>query len=108
MESSLQAGEPRLASMFAIFTRLAGDEAVPRRESLPAGGRPSGNWPGGGLTATRRAIVAIPLVLGFVTLFVFLAMTSPAAHGCGPVAGLRAAVVAPARSCQAAPGSPSR
>ena len=107
IESALQVREPRLASMFAIFTRLARDEAVPRTESLRAETRLPWNWLGG-LTATPRAIVAIPLILGFMVLFVFLAMNRSAAHACGPVAGLHAAAVAQARSCQAAPGSPGR
>jgi hypothetical protein len=107
IESALQAGEPRLASMFAIFTRLARDEAAPRRESLRAETRVAGGWLGG-LTATPRAIVAIPLVLGFMALLVFLAMNRPAAHACGLAGGLRAAAVAQARSCQAAAESPAR
>lgn len=107
IESTLQAREPRLASMFAIFARLARDEAVPRTESLRAGTCRPWSWLGG-LTATPRVIVAIPLVFGFMVLLVFLAvMTSPAVHGCGHPAGLAAAAVAQSRSCQVAPG-PSR
>jgi len=94
MESALQACEPRLASMFAIFTRLTRAEAVPRTESLPAGAR----------FARIRRFVAIPLVLGYVALFVFLAVTSPAVHGCGQMAGLHSAAAAQSRSCQPAPG----
>jgi hypothetical protein len=104
MDSALQACEPRLASMFAIFTRLNRDEAVPRTESLPAGARYRWNR----LTAAQHAMVAVPLVLGLVALFVFLAMATPAARSCGPVAGLRAAAVAQARSCQAMLEPPSR
>jgi hypothetical protein len=107
IESALQACEPRFASMFAIFTRLARDEAVPRRESLRAETRVAWGWLGR-LTATPRAIVAIPLVLGFVALLVFLITNSSVAHACGPAGGLRAAAVAQARSCQAAPESPAR
>jgi hypothetical protein len=102
IEGALQACEPRLASMFAIFTRLARDEAVPRTESLRAETRVAWGWLGR-LTATPRAIVAIPLVLGFMVLLVFLITNSSAAHACGPAGGLRAAAVAQAGSCQAAP-----
>jgi len=98
MESALQVYEPRLASMFAIFTRLTRGEAVPRAESLPAGARLGWN----------RRFVAIPLVLAFVALLVFLAVISSAAHGCGNVAGLRGPAVTHYRGCQAAPGPPSR
>jgi hypothetical protein len=93
--------------MFAIFTRLARDEAVPRTESLRAETRVAWSWLGG-LTATPRAIVAIPLVLGFMALLVFLITDRSAANACGPATGLRAAAVAQARSCQAAPESPGR
>lgn len=34
IENRLAKREPRLASMFAIFTRLASGEALPRREAL--------------------------------------------------------------------------
>ena len=34
IEKALRAGEPRLASRFAIFTRLAGGEDLPRTEQL--------------------------------------------------------------------------
>ena len=98
IESALQVCEPRLASMFAIFTRLTRGEAVPQTESLPAGARLGWN----------RRFVAIPLVLAFVGLIVFLAVTSPAVHGCGNMAGLRGPAVAQYRGCQAAPGPPSR
>jgi hypothetical protein len=37
IEGVLQASEPRLASMYAIFTRLTKNELRPRREELPAG-----------------------------------------------------------------------
>ena len=39
IESALEGGEPRLRSMFAIFTRLTRDDGAPRTESLLAG------WP---------------------------------------------------------------
>jgi len=93
--------------MFAIFTRLARDEAVPRRESLRARSRLSWNWLGG-LAANPPAIVAIPLTLGLMVLIVFLGMSTSAAHGCGSAAGLRTAAAAQARSCQAAPGLAGR
>jgi hypothetical protein len=36
METALQAGETRLTSMFAIFTRLSRDEEIPGMEELAA------------------------------------------------------------------------
>lgn len=84
--------------MFAIFTRLTRGESVPRTESLPAGAR---------LAWIRRS-VAIPLVFGYMALFVFLTVTSPAVHGCGHMAGLRGAAMAEPRNCQVPPGLPNR
>jgi hypothetical protein len=37
IEDALQASEPRLASMYAIFTRLTKNELRPRREELSVG-----------------------------------------------------------------------
>jgi hypothetical protein len=98
VESALQECEPRLASMFAIFTRLTRSEAVPRTESLPAGAR----------LARIRRFVAVLLVLGYVALLAFLAVTSPAVHGCEHMAGLRGAAMAQFQNCQSARGRPSR
>jgi hypothetical protein len=39
IEGALQTSEPRLASMYAIFTRLTKNETRPRCEELPAGRR---------------------------------------------------------------------
>jgi hypothetical protein len=44
MEGELQASEPRLAAMFAIFTRLTRDEELPRLEQLAA--QPGGSADG--------------------------------------------------------------
>ena len=49
MEGELQASEPRLAAMFAIFTRLTRDEERTRLEQLAA--RPRRLW--GWLNASR-------------------------------------------------------
>ncbi len=37
IEDALKASEPRLASMYAMFTRLTKNEMRPRREELPGG-----------------------------------------------------------------------
>ena len=48
MENALRVAEPRLASRFAIFARLASGEALPRTRHpcLRAGGQPPGRHPG--------------------------------------------------------------
>jgi hypothetical protein len=45
IEDALRAGEPQLAAMYSIFTRLTGGESRPQREQLPSeyGWR---SWPG--------------------------------------------------------------
>lgn len=44
IERSLHAGEPRLTSMFAIFTKLAGDEEMPPLEELDSRWLPFRGW----------------------------------------------------------------
>jgi hypothetical protein len=81
MESELEGGEPRLGSMFAIFTRLTRDDGAPRTESLWS--EPRRIWPASRLPGTLRAIIAVPLVLGLVALLIFMAV-SGSAQGCQP------------------------
>ena len=81
MESELEGGEPRLGSIFAIFTRLTRDEGAPRTESLWS--EPRRIWPASRLPGTLRAIIAVPLVLGLVALLVFMAVNG-SAQGCRP------------------------
>jgi Protein of unknown function (DUF3040) len=72
IEHALQHGEPRLASMFAMFTRLNTNEGVPRTERLDARTRLSG-----------RGTVLIPLVAMLVLSAVLLAMRA-ARPACQP------------------------
>ena len=96
IENALEGGEPRLGSMFAIFTRLTRDEEVPRTEALPEETFP---WLSGRLTATWRAVIAVPVILGLVTLFVLTAISSSAPQGCRP-----GPVISRTVSCQSAQG----
>jgi hypothetical protein len=111
MESTLRKGEPRLASRFAIFTRLTRDEELPRTEQLVP--RP---WPWrlldrgrarprrprrGGGTAARasgrpavrlRAVILVPVLL--IMMASALAFTSNSgARNCA-AASHRAAIAA--------------
>jgi hypothetical protein len=97
IENALEGGEPRLRSMFAIFTRLTRDDGAPRTETLGAETLLRRACPTGGLTTTVRAIIAVPLILGLVTLFVFMAIDSSTAPGCRP-----GPVATPAAGCQSA------
>jgi hypothetical protein len=94
IESALEGGEPRLRSMFAIFTRLTQDDGAPPTEALRAETFP---WLAGRLTATWRAVIAVPLILGLVTLFVLMAINSSAPQGCRPGPAMSRTV-----SCQSA------
>jgi hypothetical protein len=129
MEAVLQAREPRLASMFAIFTRLAGDEATPRWEGLNARSswaqrwlgwlasrlrrpaRPASSaasaprWATGRPRGQARAVVLIPLtvicMLGAILLCVDLAGLP--AGGRPPAACGTALTLRSARTCFHAP-----
>jgi len=80
IESDLQGCEPRLASMFSIFTRLTWNEGAPRTESLPAGT----SLRGARRIARTRAIVAVPLLVVLVAMLIFVTVSSSAAHACRP------------------------
>lgn len=84
IETALQAGEARLTSMFAIFTRLAADEGKPGTEDL---GAPSRNrWAAGrppvrlGVRLRAIALVAV-LALASAALF---SVSAASVHACGP------------------------
>jgi hypothetical protein len=95
IESALEGGEPRLRSMFAIFTRLTREDGAPRTESLPPRASVRRAW----LVARRRAIIAIPVALGLAALLIFLAVSGNTAHPC------RSGTAPWVTSCQSAPES---
>ena len=79
IESDLQGCEPRLVSMFSIFTRLTRNEGAPRTESLP----PGTSLLGFRRLARARAIVAVPLLLVLLGMLIFLTVSSSSsAHAC--------------------------
>jgi hypothetical protein len=94
IETDLEGCEPKLRSMFAIFTRLTRDDGAPRTESLP----PRWTWPHRGLTATLCTIMVVSLALGLAVFFVLAAISNSVAPGCQRMATpIRAAA-----SCQSA------
>jgi Protein of unknown function (DUF3040) len=96
IETDLEACEPRLRSMFAIFTRLTRDEGAPRTESL----RPRGR-----LTFQARTVITAAILVGLVALSVLMALSSSAGHGCQPAPGVHgAARTATCESAQPAAG----
>jgi hypothetical protein len=82
IESVLKRREPRLASMFAIFTRLTVGEGLPRTEMLERVA-----WWSPRRYAARvsvRAAVVISMAVVFVVSAVFLGM-SQSRLGCTPM-----------------------
>jgi len=90
---SLRLTEPRLAVMFAIFTRLARNEPPPCREQIPVRKRVAwlparwqrplarhGNRRG---PAWRHLLIISQLAIAFIALVVLTCATSHAAAGCG-------------------------
>jgi hypothetical protein len=105
IEDDLRGCEPRLASMFSIFTRLTRDEGAPTAEPLPLGARRWRTWPGPELAAALGTMIIVPLVLGLVALFVLMAASS-GGHGCRSGAASHSAVTSRALGCQSAPEPP--
>ena len=123
MAHSLHASEPHLTSMFAIFTKLAGDEDMPRLEALDAWSLPFWGWrqrltrpsrerraaSGAGAACAQRArlraILVVPIVLAALAPAVFLGLGGRSVSGCGPAA--RPQYTGPAlsrpRACLSAP-----
>jgi hypothetical protein len=101
IEHSLQACEPRLQSMFAMFTTLARDEAMPWREALdcrplsfhgwrhrsapPRRRRPAGTgpWAARGQPPGLRAMTLVTITLLALTPVVLLSLGIRTMSGCG-------------------------
>ncbi|HUA41512.1 MAG TPA: hypothetical protein VMA32_08105 [Streptosporangiaceae bacterium] len=89
---ALRKTEPRLASMFAIFTRLSKDEPPPRREQLAAVGpiallaavcrRPPRRDTTSGRRTRRLMVVMSQLAIAFVVLAALVGLTSLAPGPC--------------------------
>jgi hypothetical protein len=102
IEHSLQACDPPLRSMFAMFTKLARDEEMPRLEKLHAPSSPLWDWlkrlaqPGRRRREARRAratgtpgtrlwaIVLVPIVLLALAPVAFLGLGMHGVSHCGP------------------------
>ena len=82
IEGDLRGGAPRLASMFAIFTRLTKDDGAPLTEALQHVGLCRRIWLHSRLAA--ELILAVPLALALVALVAFVTLSSSGMHGCQP------------------------
>jgi len=100
IENELRKGAPRLASRFAIFTRLTGDEELPRTEQLAPR-----RW----LDRSRMpAAILVPLVmLALASALFFAGVFAGAARTCGAAARRPAAAATRWVTC-AATGKPAR
>jgi hypothetical protein len=118
IESALQKREPRLASMFAMFTRLNTSEELPRTERLEARWwarhrhwRPA---PTGGVARARghpalalRPLFLIPVLIMLAASIVLLGITS-SSPVCTPTGSPRGPVTSRSHSenCPSATGAP--
>ena len=119
IEHSLQAGDPRLRSMFATFTKLTRGQQMPRLEQLEsrswllrswlkrirpwqrrrtARGAPAADTPG----TTLRAILLVPVMLAALASAVLLGLGGRSVSGCGPAARPQHSAPAPGhpRACR--------
>jgi hypothetical protein len=89
IESTLQRREPRLASMFAMFTRLTTNEGAPRTERLEArwwARRRLGLRTVGRSATAVRVLLLVPLV-AMVACAALFVTTSPSPAACTPATG---------------------
>ena len=102
IEEALKRREPRLASMFAMFTRLTVHERLPRIEALnPCRGGLSKRYQP---SARIRAFVLLTLAAGLVVSAVFVGM-SQSQGGCNAPIMLRGPLIGTThvRNCPAVP-----
>jgi hypothetical protein len=107
IEDVLQASEPRLASMYAIFTRLTKNELRPRREELPVGRLRLARLRR--CLSVRRVVRAItPKGWGPVPRALVLAQMIMVLAGVGVLIGLTVHTVNTVRgACSSGPGAQS-
>jgi hypothetical protein len=118
IEDALQASEPRLASMYAIFTRLTKNEMRPRREELPVG-RLRLAWLRRCLSVRRvvraitprrwgplpRALVLAQIITVLAALGVLIGLTVHTVRGvCGSGLGVHPALTHTRADCRAQAG----
>lgn len=94
---ALRLSEPRLTTMFAIFTRLASNEPRPGREQLAAPGRLARLMACGrplrglrGRPAWRRVVIISQMAVAFVVFGVLIGISSHDATGCAKWRQMRA------------------
>ncbi len=101
VDRALEARDPRLAAMFAIFTKLTSDDGPPRTERLERASRPVLVW----LRVPVRwaqASVAIPIVLvaGLMAAIIALGIATSTGSACTSATVHRAAGAAGLAGCR--------
>ena len=113
---TLRISEPRLAAMFAIFTRLHRNEPEPSRERLARPMRATWlaaltgrlpDWPASGLRRNwPRLLVLSQVAVAIIVLLLVAGLTAHAPPGCAGTRVARAAVSALRdQDCPARPGA---
>lgn len=115
IERSLHVSEPHLTSMFAVFTKLTGDEDMPRLEELQPRSLPFPGWrkrlvegtdgprclATGAAGARLRALLLIPVMLLVLAPAVLFGLALRSQSPCGPA--IRpphtAAALSPPKTC---------
>jgi hypothetical protein len=102
IERTLRSRDPRLASMFSIFTRLAGQDPMPRLEQLVPRGQAMAARVGRGLGRVcpprfrLGAVMIVPVVLIVIVCFAVLGPLTRS-PGCGSVPQARTTAALAAR-----------
>jgi len=119
IEDALRAADPRLASLFAMFGRLTGDEEMPRTEELrhralaamlrarlllASAGQRRRPGHGGRLPARQRYALFFPLALALMALTIVVAARFGGAGTCTAMTAASSTarqVPGPSRLCRA-------
>jgi hypothetical protein len=111
IERMLRDSDPRLAALFAIFTRLTWDEEIPRIEQIRARLSWVGGWFARRMEPVRRrtprvprrlkAILFFPAALAAVAAALLIGSSGPAAHRCAATVRAPATeLIVKARQCR--------
>jgi hypothetical protein len=92
IEETLQAGDPRLRSLFMMFTRLTRHEAMPSTEQV-----------NGRLRTSLLRTIAIPIALAAILSGLILSSSASGRNACVIQAGSHSQVSSPMSGCL--PGS---
>jgi hypothetical protein len=119
IENALQKREPRLASMYAMFTRLTHGEGLPRTERLDAvswwvrhrrwqlrhsGSSPRSRGPKRQPAPAMRIWLIIPVLIALVVSVVFISLDSSQA-ACLPASGVHGLMAGQSHSTSCGSGS---